>query len=121
MSDNDCCSLFLSCCLCCSLCNHGSDSSAVRWFINLFPDSWCPQDGYAEEAAERDREAALFHGGNNTQPASTPGMDASAGGPNIRDKSNILAEPPASSRAMESKADGPNIRDKSNILAADSD
>ncbi|KAJ7079651.1 hypothetical protein C8R43DRAFT_965814 [Mycena crocata] len=101
-----------------ALCSHSSDSSTVRWFVNLFPASWCAKldDTHAADAAkeENDREAALFYrepGADaqtqnvNTQPTSVPGM-----GMGMSEKGAAVAPPmPA----------GPNIRDKSLILVID--
>ncbi|KAJ6600697.1 hypothetical protein B0H10DRAFT_696324 [Mycena sp. CBHHK59/15] len=90
MSANDCCGMFLSCCMCFSVCTHDSDSSCIRFCVNLFPSKWCGKldDTYTQDArkAENAHEADLFH--QNSQPASTPAMDAKGG--HIRDKSLIL-------------------------------
>ncbi|KAF7362832.1 hypothetical protein MVEN_00633000 [Mycena venus] len=103
MSGNDCCSILVSCCFCCSMCGHSGECSCscMQAIINLFPDAWCAKFGWcskledtaSEEAAfaERDREAALFQERNNTQPESIPAMNEKSAGPNIRDKSNIMS------------------------------
>ncbi|KAJ7614232.1 hypothetical protein DFH06DRAFT_1484353 [Mycena polygramma] len=95
MSDNDCCGMFISCCLCCSLCNHSSDGFCVPWFINLFPARWCSKlQGKDMGEAERDQEADLFfHGQTTSQPGSIPAMSETAGGGGIRDKSQIIQRP----------------------------
>ncbi|KAJ7183433.1 hypothetical protein C8R46DRAFT_1209596 [Mycena filopes] len=100
MSDNDCCGMLLSCCVCCSVCTHDSDSSCIRAIISIFPESWCGRlkDTAAEDAvmAERDREAALFQTSsqNSSQPEGTPtmSMKTTSGGPNLRDKSLIMSD-----------------------------
>ncbi|KAJ7511917.1 hypothetical protein B0H11DRAFT_2214789 [Mycena galericulata] len=103
MSANDCCGMLLSCCMCFSLCSHSSDSSTIRFCINLFPERWCRRfddtSAADEVMAERDHEAALFDQRNNNvsaQPTSVPAMAVDAKSartpavPNIRDKAHIL-------------------------------
>jgi len=91
------------------LCSHSSDSSRIRFIINLFPESWCGRlnDTAAQDAAmaERDHEAALFQQLNSPsssstqvqQPGGMPAMTTEKSGgagpsPNIRDKAHILSD-----------------------------